>query len=133
VVLELLLLLWCQDCEFPLLLYVFRIRRPGYGDGCVAGGQIVVVGQIWEHVLLSSGPGVVVVVCNVDHMVRVDCSEWGETVTNNGEQSDQDAVDDVDNIDLLSADVDPADEEKYPGQTEECDECGIECDEEAQC
>jgi hypothetical protein len=73
------------------------------------------------------------IVGDIDHVIRVDGTEWGETVSDNGKQGDQHAVDDVNNIDLPTANVDPADEEQYPGKTEEGDERGIECDGEAQC
>jgi hypothetical protein len=70
---------------------------------------------------------------NVNHMVCVDCSEGSEAITNDGEESHQYAVDDVDNVNLLSANVDPTDEEEHPSKTKERDECGIECDQEAKC
>jgi hypothetical protein len=133
VVFELLLLFGCQDCKLPLLLDIFRIGRPRHSNRCISSRQVVVVSQIREHVLLPAGPGVVMVVGNVDHVVCVDCSERSETVTNDGKESHQYAVDDVDNVDLLSTDVDPTDEEEHPSKTEERDECGIERDQEAKC
>lgn len=72
------------------------------------------------------------VVNHKGHVVRVNGSEGGQAVTHDGEQGHQHAVDDVDGVHLLVADVDPADEEQHPGQTKEGDEDSVERDEEAQ-
>jgi hypothetical protein len=67
----------------------------------------------------------------VNHVIGVDGSEGSKAVTNDGEESDQDAIYDVHNINLPATDVDPADEEQYPGKSEKCDKGSIECDQEA--
>ena len=72
-----------------------------------------------------------VVVGNVDHVVCVDGSERSETVSNDGEKGDQNTVDNVNDVDLLTSDINPTDEEKHPCKTEEGDECGIKRDQEA--
>lgn len=72
------------------------------------------------------------VVYHKGHVVCVNGSEGGQAVAHDGEQGHQHAVDDVDGVHLLVADVDPADEEQHPGQTKEGDEDGVERDEEAQ-
>lgn len=69
---------------------------------------------------------------HVDHVVGVDGSEGCEAVADNGEQGDQHVVDDVDGIELLLANIDPADEEEHPGEAEEGDEGGVQRDEKAQ-
>lgn len=65
-------------------------------------------------------------------MVCIYSAEGRETITHDGEEGDKNTVDDVDEIRLFVAYVDPADEEENPGQTEEGDEGGVECDEETQ-
>lgn len=62
-----------------------------------------------------------VVVCDEDHMVGVDSSERGQAVANNGEEGNENTVDDVNDVELSAADIDPTDQEKHPGQTEEGD------------
>jgi hypothetical protein len=57
-------------------------------------------------------------VSDVYHVVGIDGSERSETITHDGEQGDQDTVDDVHNIDLLAADIDPADEKQNPREAE---------------
>lgn len=74
-----------------------------------------------------------VVVCYVDHVVGVHGAERCETISDDGKEGDQNAVDDVDNINLLSADIDPADQEQHPCKAEQSDEGCVERDEEAQC
>ena len=59
-------------------------------------------------------------------MVCVYRSERSKTITNNSEQSNKDIVNDVDDVQLLVADVDPADKEKNPGKTEQGDQSSIE-------
>ena len=39
-----------------------------------------------------------VVVGDVDHVVRVDCTERCETITHNCKQGDEDIVDDIDDV-----------------------------------
>jgi hypothetical protein len=90
-----------------------------------------VIGQLREHILLSPRPSVVVIMSYVNHVIGVDGSEGSKAVTNDGEESDQDAIYDVHNINLPATDVDPADEEQYPGKSEKCDKGSIECDQEA--
>lgn len=63
-----------------------------------------------------------VVVGNVYHMVRVDSSERSQAITNNGEESDQDVVDDVDDVRLATSDIDPSDQEENPSETEQGDQ-----------
>jgi len=54
-------------------------------------------------------------------MVGVDSSERGQAVANNGEEGNENTVDDVNDVELSAADIDPTDQEKHPGQTEEGD------------
>lgn len=65
-------------------------------------------------------------------MVCVYRPERSKTVTNNGEQSDKDIVNDIDGVQLLVADVDPADKEKNPSKTEQGDQSSIEGNSESQ-
>ena len=58
------------------------------------------------------------VVCYVDHVVGVYGAERSETISDDCEEGNQNAVDDVDDINLLSTDIDPANQEQHPGQTE---------------
>lgn len=48
------------------------------------------------------------VMCNVDHVVCINSAEWSEAVSYNGKKGDQDVVDNVDDILLLSIVTDPA-------------------------
>lgn len=73
------------------------------------------------------------IVGNVDHVIGVDCTEGCETVTHDGEESDQDGVDDVDNVVLSIPERDPADQEKHPDETKSCNQECIEGNEKAQC
>ena len=41
------------------------------------------------------------VVCDVNHVIGIDCPKGGETVTDDGEEGDHDVVDDVNDIVLL--------------------------------
>ncbi|KAI6763964.1 hypothetical protein HG530_007753 [Fusarium avenaceum] len=66
------------------------------------------------------------------HVVCVDSTERRQTITHDGKERNKNTVNDVNGVKLLVADVDPADEEKNPGQTEECDEGGVERNEETQ-
>jgi hypothetical protein len=51
-------------------------------------------------------------------MVRVDSAKRGKAITDNSEKGDQDIIDDVDNILLLRAQRNPANEEKDPSRSE---------------
>lgn len=58
-------------------------------------------------------------------MVSIDSSEGGETIAHNSKEGYKDAINDMDSIDLFFADIDPADEEKDPGETEESNQSSI--------
>jgi 2,3-bisphosphoglycerate-independent phosphoglycerate mutase len=73
------------------------------------------------------------IMSNKNHVVGINRSEGSKTVSDNAKESYQNAVDDVDDIDLLSTNVDPTDQEKHPCKAEEGDKRGIESDEEAKC
>lgn len=62
--------------------------------------------------LASDLPSQKCVVCDKDHVVGVDGTERGQSVTHDGEQGDQNIVNDVDYIELSSTNIDPA----YIGQ-----------------
>jgi hypothetical protein len=97
---EAFLLLGRQDAEFLLL---------GIGDLVWGhGGQIVVVGEIWEGFLAAETPSETVVVGDEAHVVGVDCAEGGQAVTDYGEERDEDVVDYVNNVVAAAADGDPA-------------------------
>lgn len=132
-VLQLFLLLRRQDRELPLLLWVFWVNHSRSINGRVGRGQVVVVMQFRQHILLSPVPSVVVVVSDVDHVIGIHSTEGSQAVTDDGEQSYQDTVDYMDNIDLPSANIDPANEEKYPGKAENRNECCIKGYQEAKC
>ena len=74
--------------------------------------------EFGQKLLLPARPGVVVIMGDVDHVVCVDGTEGGKTVADEGEESDKDIVDNVDDIELSPSNVDPADQEKHPGKTE---------------
>ena len=132
VVLQFGLLLGRKYGELPLLLWILRVGGISTSHRSVVGGQIVVVAELRKHVLLSALPCEVVVVRNVDHVVGIYCPERRETVTQDGEQGDQNAVDDVNDVNLATADVDPADEEQNPCETEQGDEGCVQGDQEAE-
>ena len=60
-----------------------------------------------------------------NHVVGVDGSKRGHAITHDGEESHQHVVDNIDDIELLRADVDPTNEKEHPGETEEGDEGGV--------
>ena len=131
--LKLLLLLGRQDSKLPLLLRVLRVGRPRSSDRRITRRKVILIVQCREHVLLSARPCVVVVVSDVDHVVRVYGTEGCESISYNGEESNKDTVNDVDDVDLLSTDIDPADKEEHPGQTKKGNECRVEGDKEPKC
>ena len=120
-VLKLLLLLGSENGELPLLLWVVRICVSGPGNRSVGGGKVVVVVEFGKLVFSTAGPCVVMVVGDVDHVVGVYGSERGEAVANDSEEGDEDAVDDMHDVNLATTNVDPADKEKDPSEAEECD------------
>ena len=71
------------------------------------------------------------VVSDVNHVVGVYGTERCETIPHNSEKGNKDTVNDVHYVDLLAPNIDPADEEKHPGQTKQCDEGRVESDKEA--
>jgi hypothetical protein len=62
-----------------------------------------------------------VVMGYVYHVVCVDCSERRQSITNNGEQSDKDVINDIDDIRLATTNVDPSNKEENPCKTEQSD------------
>lgn len=66
------------------------------------------VDKLWKQFLLTARPGEVMIVRDVDHVVRVNSAKGGKTVTDDGEKGDEDVIDYVDNIELATSDVDPA-------------------------
>lgn len=73
------------------------------------------------------------VVRDIDHVVGVYSAERCQTITDDGEKSDHDAVDDVNDVDLLAANIDPPDQEQHPGQTKDGNQKGVQCNQEAKC
>ena len=67
------------------------------------------VDKLWKQFLLTTRPGEVMIVRDVDHVVCVNSAKRGKTVTDNGEKGDEDVIDYVDNVLLATFDVDPAD------------------------
>lgn len=133
VVFEFLLLLGRQDSKLPLLLRVGRVYDARSGYRSVFGGEIIVVGEFRKHLLLTARPREVVVVSDVDHVVGIYGTEGCESISYNGEESNKDTVNDVDDVDLLSTDIDPADKEEHPGQTKKGNEGSVESDKEPKC
>lgn len=131
VVFQLLLLLGRQNGEFPLLLRICWVYDTGSRHRSVFGRKVVMIGKFGKHLLLTARPGEVVVVSDVNHVVGVYGTEGCETISHNSEKGNKDTVNDVDDVDLLATDIDPADEEKHPGQTEQGDEGRVESDKEA--
>lgn len=58
-----------------------------------------------------------VIMCDEDHMIGVDGAERGKAIANDTKEGDEYAVDNVDNVDLATTDVDPTDQEEHPSQT----------------
>ena len=75
VVFELLLLLWRQHGEFPLFLGVGWVYSAWPRYGSVFGREVIMIGEVGKHVLLTTRPCEMVVVSNVDHVVCVDTAE----------------------------------------------------------
>jgi hypothetical protein len=70
---------------------------------------------------------------NEDHVVGVYGPERRQTITHNGEKGDQNAVNDVNDVDLPTANIDPTDQEEDPGQTEQGDQSCVQSDKESKC
>jgi hypothetical protein len=76
-------------------------------DRSVAGWEVIVIAEFGKHLVFSPFPGKMMVVCDEDHVIGVDCSEGREAVANHREQGDQDVIDDVDDVELSTSNVDP--------------------------
>jgi len=72
------------------------------------------------------------VVGDENHMVSVDEAEGYQSISHDGEESNEDIVDYINDIVFSSADIDPADQEKYPCETKESNQRCIKCDEESE-
>lgn len=94
--------------------------------------KIILVGKLRHMHLLADVPREVMVVCDIAHMVSVYDTEWNQPVSHDSEQSDQNIVDDIDDIVAACSEVDPADQKEHPCEAEQSDQRGIESDEEAQ-
>ena len=70
--------------------------------------EIVVVLEFGKLLFSPETPGQVVIVRYEAHVICINNTERGETITHYREQGDQDVVDNIDNVVLLSTDVDPA-------------------------
>jgi hypothetical protein len=71
-------------------------------------GQVVSVLQFGEGSLPTAAPCHAVVVHYETHVVGIHYSERDKTVSYNGEESDEDVVDYVDDVVLPASNVDPA-------------------------
>lgn len=47
------------------------------------------------------------IVCNVNHVIRVDCAKGSETVADDCKEGDENVVNDIDDVELFAADIDP--------------------------
>ena len=70
---------------------------------------------------------------NEDHVVGVYGPEGCQAITHDGEKGNQDAVDNMDDINLPTADVYPADQEEDPGQTKQGDQSCVQGDKKPEC
>lgn len=48
------------------------------------------------------------IVCDKYHVISIDTSEGSETVTHDGEESDEDVVDHIDDVVFSASNIDPA-------------------------
>lgn len=71
-------------------------------------GQVVVVRKLWQLLLITKSPGKMMVMRNVDHMVRVDGSKRCKGISNEGKKGDKHVVNDIDIVRPASATADPA-------------------------
>lgn len=76
--------------------------------------QVIVISQFGEVLLFANIPRQTVVVRNEDHVVGIDTSEGGKTITHYGEEGDEHAINDVFYVVLSLAEGDPADKEEDP-------------------
>ena len=67
------------------------------------------------------------------HMIGVDCSERGKTVSHDGEKSHKHIIDDVDDVSFPVSKINPADQKQYPGCSEKGNQHCINSDEQAEC
>lgn len=64
--------------------------------------------QFGHVALLAGRPGETVVVGDKEHVIRVDGSERGQAVADDGEECDKDIINHIHDIELLAANVYPA-------------------------
>lgn len=77
--------------------------------------QIVFVLQIGKRLLAADLPSQKCVMRDETHMISIHGSEGSQSITHDGEETDQNVIDDVNEVGLFSADVDPACIEKSVG------------------
>ena len=68
---------------------------------------------------------------DVDHMVGIHRTEWGQSVAHDGKEGDESVVNDIDHITLLGPNGNPSDEEEHPCKPKQGDERGVKRDEKA--
>lgn len=71
-------------------------------------GDVVLVLEVRKRPLAADFPSQKRVMRDEGHMVGINGPEGRQTITHDGEKSDQNVVDDVNDVKLLSADIDPA-------------------------
>lgn len=71
-------------------------------------GDIILVLEVGKRPLAADLPSQKCVMRHEDHMVGINGPERSQTITHDGEKCDQNVVDDVNDVKLPSADIDPA-------------------------
>lgn len=70
--------------------------------------------------------------CNVNHVIGVDSSEWSQSITHDTEKRNKNTVNNMDDVILTGAERDPTNQEENPNETKGCDEEGVQSDEKAE-
>jgi hypothetical protein len=86
---------------------LFFCELCGVKVSLLESGEIVAILEFRESLFFPKAPGEVMVVRDEYHVVGVDCTEWSESITDYGEESDEDVVNNVYEIGLASTNVNP--------------------------
>lgn len=92
-----------------LVLFVLRgIAKFNVDFDLAPGRKVVLILEVGQPALAANLPRQECVVSDENHVVRIDGTERGQSISHNCEQGDEDVVNDVDNIELSSSNIDPA-------------------------
>ena len=128
-VLEPTLLLGSQDRNllFGVVEREFEVNVGLFGLVRLNGfrRQVVLVFQLGDSHLAPQLPGQERIARNVGHVVSIHEPPGYHAVADDREKGHKYVIDDINNVELFLADVDPSDEEQNPGKAEQGDKGGV--------